>query len=353
MAALLFSGCGKADPSEEFFKCIEEFNSVREYESYQIVSATLSPEAIEALDTTGEAASIFGDGALSLTIEAEATQSASLKQAYADASMRMNIDGMGIDLDMTDVYIDGSDMYINISKIMKLVSTLSGEDLTGLFDADYISMNLTDYYESAGISGLDIWAVDAEENYPENIKPLIEQYGKLGMKLKDMITEAKPPYITEDDGVYTLTLDNEAMRELITIALTDIRDNAGDYYDAFIAVYENNPAITAYGDIESIFGDRDDAVASLSEAIDDLLENLDELPEMNMTMSVSHNSDEKNYHLTFEFSIPGMFSLSYDANVTETAVEPITPPEDSIPYDDLYSHMNIPYGAVPDYALDI
>ncbi len=338
MVLALFSGCGKQSAVEQFFGHLKDMNRLNEYTSSQNVNLKLTASALSKYDEDGMLRALFGESGLNISVNSENSMSAENRQLASDVSVKFEADGMRASFDITDYLIDGDTLYLNIEKPRPLVSSFAGVDLSGFPLADYLMIDITDE------TGSSTWDKGpGTEQLPEELKDAAPLLEALVGVIKDKIINADPAYVTESDGIYTLTLNREAIIEFLSIIISDLRDNAAVYYDGFKSMYNSGSYIS--GENVLPFGNRETDISALIKAADNLLSSLSELPDMKFTASVSYDAAALSYSTLLHLDIQGILTLNINKNLVSETVDTIAVPEIVMTVDELFRALEPLFGS--------
>ena len=187
----LLAGC-KADPAKKYLTLTEELGKGGES---QIIEGDFTLK-------------VNGMGLLAMRLKA--TNSVKTGQTYLELGMKSSVDSTPL---LTAVS-DDSHLYLNMSRLLSLMEAYDEElpkELTALKAAGYIRI---------------------PNNTPENDANENAQGSGFTEQLEKLILDAEQPLVTENDGVYTLTLTNEHFQS----AVQSIVDYGQEHLDELMAL---------------------------------------------------------------------------------------------------------------------
>lgn len=248
----------------------------------------------------------------------------------AEMSFSLNIPSAQTTVELTDVIIDGTKMYMNGQKLFTIISDSVGTEDTAdmLMDGNsYILMDM-----------------DADLNINE---PQIRENDGLLTLIKNMsgiyetaITDQDA--VSKDGNTYTLSLDGSAIQDLTLKVVTDVQDNKETYYDTIsdlvTQMYSNDILELIGSTIEDLENSRDEILTQLDDILAELRDSIETADFSNT--SYTSKVDDKSTELDLTFIMGNEINLKYSYSAEKTDMNSVQTPEDYILWSEFEDVIN-------------
>ena len=307
MLLTMLSACGKS-PAQSFFDLFEEVGKVtdRDYDMDIVLTA----------DGTKVKAYLEGS-----TYE-------SVRQAKLTGSFGVS----GITIDIPEILVDDTTIYVNADELSALAELLIGEDLSSVLNASYIEIAAGD----AATSG-------------DAVKDLEELLKGTGTKVKEDILSRKDAIVKNNDSSFTLTLDGVALLDLSKIIIKDLSDNRNDYIDTLLDLVPDSETLNK-DTLNNLWDTMEDSLDDLDEELSS--EDAKELEKMSIEVTIGKNKDSS-YSISYVGDTSD-FSINISGTIKPVKnVDTFKAPTDTISADELTALANglYSYGS-DDYSWD-
>lgn len=292
MLVTMLSACGKS-PAQSFFDLYDEVYQVADREFQMTIKVSADGETI-----TG-------------------TLTGSSYESIHQAQLSGSVGVSGITLEIPEILVDGSTVYVNADQVSDLTTMLLGTDLSSVFNAAYIEIAAEDQSGSNAAS--------------DELKKLVEGTTN---KVKEYILSNKNAVVKNSNDSYTLTLDGNGLLELGKIVIKDLSDNRSAYINALLKLSPDSELLNR-DSLNEMWDSLEEAAKETDEELS--AEAASELQNYSLTMTIGKNRD-KTYTVSMVFTVKGDSAMSFSIDGTVTPVDtarPFAVPTDTITADQL------------------
>ena len=206
--ATMFTGCGTAS---NYFLSLKEASEITNY-NYSITASMGSP----SMGTFG----LVSDGTIlengkyqmSLNLSVDATEDSGFPVSNGTYTL-------------TDVIGDGTKIYVNVHKLFDTVAGLGMTDvemLRTMLPNEYVELDIVDTASLATQGTAEI----NEEALDSTGKAMLEYYREVLTLCEKSFTDINPALISESDGTFTFTLNNENAKAVLEKLIVLIDDGS-------------------------------------------------------------------------------------------------------------------------------
>lgn len=320
---MIFSGCNSGSSATNFFQSAKEATDVKMFDFEVEIDA----------ESDGQDATIAFSGTYN---------------SPESMSMSASVSSNGMTIDIGEVILDGSRLYIDLSTISSLAS-MAGGSTADLFDGkSYLYFDIEEIASLAEMSGAEMpFEVDDLGAYQGLVDVVTD---KILEVLEKAAVETEPAVLSQDGGKFTLTINDDNIVDFVRNLVDVIADEEDWILETLPAECEKvGLDIVA----EAIYDSEDD----ISDAIAEMVEGAEEDPgesfeEIEFELvayseMINQGGRSWNFGIEFEGEANGTdASMGIDMTIKENAgIKPITKVDEN----DAISYMDLMMSSMSSY----